>query len=203
MTELPFSAACERNKEPILGVLQQVFPERGRVLEIGSCTGQHVVEFARAFPGLTWQPTDQKEYLDGLSLRIQQQAGANVLQPVELDVTRTWPGVQYDAIYSSNTAHIMDWPSVCAMFAGIETVLLPAGVFCLYGPFNEAGRFTSSSNEQFDRDLRQRDPGMGIRDVEALESLGRRHQMKLRQQFRLPANNSLLVFHKNRREADV
>jgi len=203
MTELPFSEACERNREPILCVLRQVFPEQGLVLEIGSCTGQHVVAFARANPGLTWQPSDQNEYLAGLSLRIRQQAGPNVLQPMELDVNRPWPEVQYDAVYSSNTAHIMDWSSVCAMFAGVESVLLPSGPFCLYGPFNEAGCFTSSSNEQFDRNLRRRDPGMGIRDVEALESLALRHQMELTRQFRLPANNSLLVFHKNRGKADV
>jgi hypothetical protein len=196
MNDLPFSDACERNKEPILGVLQQVCPAQGLILEIGSCTGQHVVFFAAAFPGLTWLPSDRKEYLAGLSGRIRQQAGSNVLDAVELDVTKTWPALPFHAVYSSNTAHIMDWASVCAMFAGIGSVLLPTGPFCLYGPFNEEGRFTSASNEQFDHSLRQRDPAMGIRDLEALESLGHQHQLELTQQFRLPANNSLLVFRK-------
>ena len=196
MNDLPFSDACERNKEPILGVLQQVCPAQGLILEIGSCTGQHVVFFAAAFPGLTWLPSDRKEYLAGLSGRILQQAGSNVLDAVELDVNETWPALQVHAVYSSNTAHIMDWACVCAMFAGIGSILLPNGPFCLYGPFNRNGQFTSKSNEEFDRGLRIRDPAMGIRDLEALESLGHDHQLELTQQFQLPANNSLLVFRK-------
>lgn len=203
MSNLPFSDACERNKEPILGVLQQVLPEQGLVLEIGSCTGQHVVYFAAAFPELTWQPSDRIEYLAGLSGRIGQQASANILNPVELDVTMTWPVHQFHAVYSANTAHIMDWAAVCAMFDGTGSALLPTGPFCLYGPFNRDGQFTSKSNEDFDHSLRTRDSAMGIRDIEALESLGRRHQMELTQQFQLPANNSLLVFRKNQGLIDV
>ena len=67
MSGLPFSEACERNKGPILEVLKQVLPAQGCVLEIGSCTGQHVVFFAPSFPELNWQPSDQLEYLEGLS----------------------------------------------------------------------------------------------------------------------------------------
>ena len=83
-----------------------------------------------------------------------------------------------------------------AMFAGVGSCLFPGGVFCLYGPFNEGGRFTSVSNETFDRSLRARDASMGVRDLEALDLLAHEHEMKLVQQFRLPANNRLLVFHK-------
>jgi len=196
MSCLQFSDACERNKEPILEALHRVFPGRGKVLEIGSCTGQHLVFFAPAFPGLTWQPSDREEHLEGLSERIRQQGSPNILQAIELDVMKAWPGQCFDAIYSSNTAHIMGWEPVCAMFEGVGESLLPGGVFCLYGPFNEGGKFISASNEEFDRSLRVRDPAMGIRDLEALDSLAHRHQMKLKQQFRLPANNCLLVFHK-------
>jgi len=196
MTDLPFSDACERNREPILGVLRQVLPQQGQVLEIGSCTGQHVVHFAAALPGLTWQPSDRKEYLAGLSARIEQQAGGNVLSAIELDVTRAWPELRFDAVYSANTAHIMSWDEVCAMFSGTGTVLKTNGVFCLYGPFNRNGQFTSKSNQTFDRSLRNRNPAMGIRDIEALESLGLQHQITLIQQYPLPANNSLLVFQK-------
>jgi cyclopropane fatty-acyl-phospholipid synthase-like methyltransferase len=173
-----------------------VLTQQGNVLEIGSCTGQHVVHFAAAFPGLTWQPSDRKENLAGLSARIEQQAGRNVLSAIELDVTRTWPELKFDAVYSANTSHIMSWDEVRAMFSGTGVVLKPNGVFCLYGPFNRDGQFTSKSNEVFDRSLRNRNPAMGIRDVEALESLGLQHQITLTQQYALPANNSLLVFHK-------
>ena len=197
MSILPFSEACERNREPILQALGQVFPSRGQVLEIGSCTGQHLVFFAPSFPELSWQPTDQLEYLEGLSARIRLEGSPNILEAIELDVTKEWPGQDYDVVYSSNTAHIMSWESVCAMFAGVGNCLLPGGVFCLYGPFNEGGQFTSASNQEFDCGLRARDPAQGIRDLEALESLAFGQQMKLQQQIRLPANNCLLVFRKN------
>jgi len=196
MSNLPFSEACERNKEPILEALGRIFPTSGRVLEIGSCTGQHLVFFAPSFPELSWQPSDQLDYLEGLSARIRLEGSPNILEAIELDVSKEWPGQLFDAVYSSNTAHIMSWESVCAMFAGVGSCLLPGGVFCLYGPFNEGGRFTTVSNQEFDCSLRARDATQGIRDLEALETLASGQQMKLTQQFRLPANNCLLVFHK-------
>jgi len=197
MSECHTSDACERNKEPILEALSQVLPTRGQVLEIGSCTGQHLVFFAPSFPELSWQPSDQMEYLEGLSARIRIEGSPNILEAIELDVTKDWPEQFFDAVYSSNTAHIMSWESVCAMIAGVGNCLLPGGVFCLYGPFNEGGRFTSVSNQEFDRSLRARDANQGIRDLESLETQASGQQMQLMHQFRLPANNCLLVFRKN------
>ena len=46
--ELLTSPAAERNKEPILTVLETVLPATGSVLEIASGTGQHVCYFAAA-----------------------------------------------------------------------------------------------------------------------------------------------------------
>ena len=194
MTVIPFSSACERNKLPILTVLKEVLPARGKILEIGSCTGQHLVFFAPHFPGLHWQPSDREENLDGLTARLELEASENVRRPLTLDVLKTWPTQKFDAVYSANTAHIMSWDAVCAMFAGLEKLLIPGGPMCLYGPFNLHGRFSAESNRQFDRDLRERSPEMGLRDVDALESLALSHQMKLVKKYPLPANNELLVF---------
>ncbi|MGH8676748.1 MAG: DUF938 domain-containing protein, partial [Burkholderiales bacterium] len=54
----PVSDACERNREPILGVLREAFACVRNVLEIGSGTGQHAVYFAAALPHLTWHTAD-------------------------------------------------------------------------------------------------------------------------------------------------
>lgn len=197
MTQLPFSSACERNKIPILEVLQEVFPTQGKILEIGSCSGQHLVFFADYFPGLTWQASDRAEYLGGLAARLKLEGSKNTLEPIELDVLGHWPERVYDAVYSANTAHIMGWDAVCGMFAGLEFHLAPGGPFCLYGPFNMGGRFTANSNEEFDHELRTRSPEMGLRDLEGLESLAQRHQMTLVKKFAMPANNHVLVFRRN------
>jgi hypothetical protein len=197
MYELPHSEACERNKGPIFNALMDVFPAEGCILEIGSCTGQHVVFFASAIAGLTWQPTDRLEYLGGLNARVQQQGTAAILKPLELDVLGAWPDRLYDGVYSANTAHIMSWPAVVAMFTGVGSALKPGGVFCLYGPFRESEGHTANSNEVFDHSLRMRDPAMGVRELHAIEKLAESAQMRLLEKRSMPANNLLLVFKRN------
>jgi hypothetical protein len=194
--DLPFAEACERNKTPILEALLSLLPTRGHLLEIGSGTGQHAVHFAPRFARLSWQPSERPEHLAGLNARIRAEGAPNILPAIALDVFAAWPDREYVAAYSSNTAHIMSWPAVCAMFVGIGRRLAGGGPFCLYGPFNEGGACTSTSNEEFDRALRSRDPEMGLRDVEALDALGREHRLALQQRIAMPANNQLLVFRK-------
>jgi hypothetical protein len=82
------------------------------------------------------------------------------------------------------------------MFRGVAGCLTAGGTFCLYGPFNEDGRYTAPGNAAFDRQLRQRDPGMGLRDIEALETLAGRHGLGLERRLAMPANNQVLVFRK-------
>ncbi len=196
MIPLPCSESCERNKAPILEVLQQLLPASGKILEIGSGTGQHIVHFAPHFPVLQWQPSDRDEYLQGLAARVEQEGSPNILAPIKLDVLEPWPDGVFAAAYSANTAHIMGWDAVCATFAGLGAHLAPGGLYCLYGPFNQDGRFTADSNREFDRQLKSQDPQMGLRDLEALESLAKRSQMVLQKRFPMPANNQILVFRK-------
>jgi len=192
--QLPFAPACERNKAPILDVLKLELPPRGSVLEIGSATGQHVVFFAESLPGLRWQPSDRNEYLPGLRLRLEAEGRGIIEAPIELDVLQAWPHAKFNAVYSANTAHIMSWKAVCAMFSGVAHCLDADGVFCLYGPFNEKNQFTAPSNAEFDQQLRSQDPEMGLRDIEALESLARQHHLSFVKQYKLPANNQVLIF---------
>jgi hypothetical protein len=192
--ELPFAEACQRNREPILEVLLPRLPERGIALEIGSGTGQHVVFFAPRFPRLSWQPSDRREHLPGLNARIRAEGAPNVLPAIELEVGGAWPDRRFAAVYSANTAHIMDWLMVCEMFAGIGPRLERGGAFFLYGPFNDGGKATAESNAEFDQQLRARDPAMGLRDVEALDALARQHGLALQERAAMPANNEVLVF---------
>ncbi len=195
---LPFSEACERNKDPILDVLRDALADAGDVLEIGSGTGQHAVHFARHLPHLAWQPTDRAEHLPGLAARIALEGSVNLRRPVALDVTQTsWPVDRADAVFSANTLHIMSWPEVGCLLTGVGRVLPTGGMLAVYGPFRYGGCYTSMSNEQFDLGLRQRDPASGIRDFEAVDALARDRGLALLTDRAMPANNQLIMWRRH------
>jgi hypothetical protein len=182
----PFSEACERNRAPILAVLKRVLARSRRVLEIGSGTGQHAAYFAPELPHLVWQASDIAEHLPGIRQWV------SAPPPIELDVDLPWPVIEADAVFSANTCHIMSWPQVERLFAGIGA--LAPRALALYGPFNYNGRHTSESNARFDAMLRGRDPASGIRDFEAIVALAARRGLQLQEDNAMPANNRLLVF---------
>lgn len=195
---LPYSPASERNREPILQALRPRMPDRGTVLEIGAGTGQHAVFFAAALPGLTWLPTERPGEMAGLQARLDAEGPPNLLAARSLDVFQdSWPVGPFAAAYTANTAHIMPWEGVCAMLAGVSAVLAAGAPCFIYGPFKVDDAFTTPSNRLFDQDLRCRAPHMGLRDVAALESQARRHQMRLEERLDMPANNFLLVLRKS------
>ncbi len=193
---LPSAPAAERNFLPILGVLEQEFAGRERVLEIGSGTGQHAAGFAKQLNRLTWQPSDVRSALG----RIQQWVDAadlpNLESPVALDVGSDSPpaGRSYDAVFSANTAHIMDEANVGNMFRVAALALHSAGRFCLYGPFREHGEFSTESNRRFDAGLREQDPKMGIRDIERLDEFASRAGLQRVRRYAMPGNNLVLVY---------
>lgn len=197
MNTITFCSACDRNQKPILDQLRVLFPQQGTILEIGSGTGQHAVFLTRNMQGLLWQPSDRLENLAGLQARFSTEGNEHLLPLVQLDVLADpWPGRSYEGAFSANTAHIMSWEAVVAMFAGVAAHLLPGARFCLYGPFNIDNCFTSESNAQFDAGLRAKDSQMGIRDMAAVESLANLHHMQLELKLAMPANNFILVFKK-------
>jgi hypothetical protein len=183
-----FSEASERNRAPILAVLKRVFKDRKHVLEIGSGTGQHAAYFAPELPHLVWQASDVAENLPGIREWVSEPP------PIELDVNKEWPRLDVDAIFSANTCHIMSWPQVERMFAGIGRIST-LRTFCLYGPFNYHGKHTSESNARFDAMLRARDPASGLRDFESINALAEAAGLTLQEDNAMPANNRLLVFN--------
>ncbi|MSQ73621.1 MAG: DUF938 domain-containing protein [Betaproteobacteria bacterium] len=194
----PYSEACERNRGPILDVLRRVFADRLAVLEIGSGTGQHAAGFAAELPHLVWQPSDVLANLGGIRAWTADCAAANLRQPLLLDLDDDrWPPYSADAVFSANTAHIMSWVQVEKMVAGVGRLLPQDGVFCLYGPFNRGGQYTSGSNQRFDEMLRARDPLSGLRDREDIAQLAVAAGMGLEEDVGMPSNNSILFFRRD------
>ena len=190
-----FSAACERNRDPILAVLRSLFSAPTRVLEIGSGTGQHAAYFGRHLPHVNWQTSDLPGNHSSIVAWQNDACLPNVLPPLVLDVCAPdWPADRYDAVFSANTCHIMAWRQVEQMFAGFPRALASGGLACIYGPFNYSGDFTSASNAAFHASLRAQDECMGIRDIEAIQVLAERNGLRLLADHAMPAHNRLLVW---------
>lgn len=200
-----YAPATERNRQPILSVLQQVLPKFGTVLEIASGTGEHAAFFAPRLPDLCWLPTEQ----DALLRKSIQAWGDAVatknlrLPPLALDVSdRLWPvesSISIDspitAIVNINMIHIAGWEMCEHLMAGAERVLSAGGVLYLYGPFKQKEKPIAPSNEAFDRMLRDRNPTWGLRDLEAVIELAKQHDLQLVKTVEMPANNLSVIFH--------
>ena len=189
----PYSESCDQNCGPILEVLRPVLGDKCSVLEIGSGTGQHAVAFAAAMPRPVWHTSDRRENHAGIRLWLKESGLDNVRLPFSLDVLHDiWPEMKFDAVFTANTAHIMSWPAVEAMFDGVGKLLKTGGDFLIYGPFNYAGAYTSASNARFDEWLKTRDPLSGIRHFEALNELASKAGLVLSKDHPMPANNRIL-----------
>ena len=191
----PYSESCERNKQPILAVLQEIFADRKHVLEISSGTGQHAVYFGRALTRLTWQPSELPQNIPGIREWLDEAQLSNVLPPLALDVNDMhWDLSPVDAIFNANTVHIISWPEVERLFAHIAEVVMPGTRVCFYGPYNYNGKFTSESNARFNDWLKSRDPKSGVRDFEAVNGLAESHGLYLLRDIEMPSNNRMLVW---------
>ena len=194
----PYSESCDQNKDAILSVISPLFSALSNVLEIGSGTGQHAVYFAEKMPQLTWHTSDCQSYLDGINAWLMDAGQTNIKPPFELDVSKSqWPIVDIDAIFTANSVHIMQQQDVVNLINGVGKLLKKKGSFVIYGPFNYNGLYTSTSNENFDQWLKQRNPLSGIKNFEEIESLANSNNMQLVTDYEMPANNRILHFIKS------
>ncbi|MAZ65759.1 MAG: methylase [Kangiellaceae bacterium] len=196
MTTKPFIEASDRNKIPILAVLQSSFQFCQRILEIGSGTGQHAVYFGQNLAHLLWQPTDLADKIAGMSLWLEEANLPNILPPVPLSVeSQPWKlSERFDGIYSSNTLHIMSQNQVESMFRHLPEVLVDGSAALFYGPFNDNGRFVSEGNYQLDQRIKQRFPGSGVKDKQWVIQQGNENGFAFKQEHCMPANNLILEF---------
>lgn len=191
--------ASQRNAEPIREQLERVLAparaRRGLVLEIAAGSGYHVAQFARAFPEVTWQPTDPDAGArDNIAAHVAAAGLANLRAPLALDVEAPWPVVRADAILCVNMIHISPWSATLALFKGAGEALSSDGVMVTYGPYSIDGDFLAPSNLDFDASLKSRNPAWGIRDVGDVARVAVDNGLTLRESVRMPANNLLLVF---------
>jgi Protein of unknown function (DUF938) len=206
-----FAPATQRNREPILAVLQQVLPQQGLVLEIASGTGEHAVFLAPQLFPRYWLPSDAvPEALDSIRAWQNHQPTARLLPPIALEASQAdWPAkakaaiathqeedVSLSAIVNINMIHISPWSATQGLIAGAEALLPVGGVLYLYGPYRQKDVPTALSNEAFDVSLRSRDPAWGLRNLEDIVDLAAQHGLHLQDIIAMPANNLSVMFER-------
>ena len=194
----PFSAAAERNKEPILEVLESVLPPDAAVLEVASGTGQHAAHFAAAHPRWRWQPSEaDAALLPAIAARCE--ALPNVAPPLALDLLAPDQPVNlgpFDAVFAANMLHISPWPTCAALMGLAAWCVAPGGVLVVYGPFEVEGEPLAPSNRAFDEDLRSRDPRWGLRLLGDVDAQASRAGLVFERRVAMPANNFALLWRR-------
>ncbi len=194
-----YAPATERNREPILAVLQQVLPPTGTILEISSGTGEHGVFMAPQLAPRYWLPSDPNPDARASIAAWQQSVPCdNMYPPIDLDASSPEWLVEskepITAIVNINMIHIAPKSAYLGLFAGTNRVLSRGGILYLYGPFKQGGIHTAPSNEAFDESLRSQNPEWGIRDLEEIVTVAHSHNLELQKFYPMPANNLSVVF---------
>jgi len=204
------AAAFHRNHRAIRAVLQPFLAGKsGDVVETGSGTGQHVVDFASHFPEITWWPSDLNEqHLKSIAAWRTHAGLANIRPPLRIDLSDPkWCAEMHNgsgpenllAVFCANVIHIAPWRVAEGLFAGTGRYLQIGGRLFLYGPFKRGGKHTAPSNAAFDKSLRDQNAEWGVRDIDDLQKLGASAGLKLVESVEMPANNLTLVFERSKR----
>jgi SAM-dependent methyltransferase len=203
--------AFHRNHQPIWAVLEKfLHGKSGDVLEAGSGTGQHVIDFARRSPGLTWWPSDVNEaHLKSIAAWRTHAQLANVRPPLRIDLSDpAWCPEMHDgsgpgqllAVLSANVIHIAPWRVAEGLVAGAARYLRADGRLFLYGPFKRGGRHTALSNAVFDTSLRDNNPEWGVRDIADVSALAESVGLSFVEIAETPGNNLVLTFARSKRD---
>ena len=203
--------AFHRNHQPIWAVLQKFLDGKsGDVVEAGSGTGQHVIDFARRSPDITWWPSDLNEaHLKSISAWRAHARLANVRPPLRIDLSDpAWCPEMHDgngpgrllAVLCANVIHIAPWRVAEGLFHGAAHYLQADGRLFLYGPFKRDGKHTALSNAVFDTSLRDNNPEWGVRDIADLSALAESVGLSLVEIAEMPADNLVLTFARSQRD---
>ncbi|MFB9150058.1 DUF938 domain-containing protein [Roseovarius ramblicola] len=189
--------SAERNAGPIAEALREIAPGTGRALELASGTGQHAVAFARAMPGLDWQPTEIDPARRGsIDAYVSEAALPNLSPARPLDATAPGWGAEHGGqtmVVLVNLLHLITTPEARTVVHEAAQALVPDGCLALYGPFLRDGQATSEGDARFDASLRAQGHGIGYKDLAEVSGWITAAGLPPPQTREMPANNLLLT----------
>ena len=186
------SAMRRRSRSPVRDRAQR----RGARLEIASGTGQHVVAFARAMPGLTGsRPRSTPARRASIDAYVAE-AGCPICARHGARCDRSGlgqgaggSGADRADQPAASHQHARGAPDCGRGGAGAR----PGGRFALYGPFLRDGQAISEGDARFHASLTAQDPAIGYKDLAEVEGWLREAGLTLHQLRHMPANNLFLV----------
>jgi SAM-dependent methyltransferase len=196
--------AFARNHAPIWSIIEPFLAGRGgHVLEVGSGTGQHVVDYASRAPALTWWPSDiNPRHLASIAAWRTYAKLANVQAPARVDLLEAdWDADlpvrdPLLAILCVNVLHISPWRVTENLLAGAARRLAPDGRIFIYGPFMRDGVDTAPSNAAFDASLRAENSGWGVRDTRDIATVATQRSLRIAEIAPMPRDNFTLVMER-------
>ena len=195
-----YSDSAARNAPFISEVLSEYLPDKGKVLEIASGTGQHCTYFSEKFANLEWQPSDiDKKRLDSIEAYIQEITLANIKRPLLIDATvEKWdPQINnYDAIIAINILHLISLKEMKNLVKGSSAALKSNGHLIVYGPFMRGSELTSDEDIKFHSSLIACDPEIGYKDdFDVLDEI-EANNLRPEAVIEMPANNLMFIAKK-------
>ena len=190
------SPSAGRNSEPIGDILSESLPQNASVLEIASGTGEHAVHMCQRRGDICWQPSDPDEQSRQSQNAWRSECEAQILPSLNIDTTlpKWWDGLpRFNALYCANMIHIAPWAAAKGLAQGVPHILENPAKLYIYGPFQE-GDETASSNLDFDKSLKLRNPEWGVRSLDSVKHIFADAGFNLTARIVMPKENRLLIF---------
>ncbi len=199
-----FFSATQRNKKYIGDVLSEIILLKGSILEIGSGSGEHGIEFQKRFPEIIWQTSEPNlvhrksicSWIDHEELNIK------MPEPLNIDV-RDIPWLipnklrnSLQGIISINMIHIAPWICAESLFKESGKLLCNGQFLMLYGPFKVKNKHISESNYIFDHSLKNQNNTWGVRNLEDVNELAKINGFYETKPIKMPANNLTLIYRR-------
>jgi len=200
-----FFPATQRNRDCIGDVLSRIIKKNSSILEIGSGSGEHGVDFQKRFPEIIWQTSDpdllhRKSIISWIE---HEELNMKMPPPLEVNVEKvpwhlpTQLVNSLQGVVAINMIHVAKWNCTIELFKGAGKLLKEGDFLFLYGPFKIGNKHISKSNYFFDNSIKTKNVLWGIRNIEEVSEEAKKNSFSQKNTIRMPANNFSLIYRKD------